>query len=118
MRWLCFLLTLPVPAHSLQSGLIPPGAEFLRAEQFRVACHNVTAHAVLFCVQLCYGGGIAVCSGSQNHVQHMHASSAVAVTVLDRTGERLLGVPTAPLEPLPVDDSRISRIVTALRQRR
>ena len=75
----------------------------------------MTQHAVLLYVQLCFGGGVAVCSGSQNDMRSSSSFVAVAIAVLDRAGERLLGALNAPLETLSVDDSGSA---AALSQRR
>ena len=56
-----------------------------------------------------------MCSGSQNDMRSSSSFVAVAIAVLDRAGERLLGALNAPLETLPVDDSGSA---AALSQRR
>ena len=69
---------------------------------------SCTFNCVLVVVSLCAVARRMICVLSSSFV-------AVAIAVLDRAGERLLGALNAPLETLPVDDSGSA---AALSQRR
>ena len=75
-----------------------------------MTCNSFKFKLVLAMVWLCAVAHRTIC-----RCAHSSSSSFVAVAVLVRAGERLLGELNAPLERLLVDDSRCAAL---LRQRR